>query len=169
VLTLCSLGELLCIMLPKMLLLCSVSVACGSVRATYCMKLLFQCMTRTRAYTQGNSQEEKREVHLHLLYNETDEITNFVVSDNGKGMDKKALKVYATFSYSQQARREDGVIESVHEFVFLLYLLMDLNYGYVTPLASWAHTFPSPLSCACASMCLCVHASMRQCVSYMRL
>jgi hypothetical protein len=71
--------------------------------------------TRTHtAYTiQGNTAAEKRHVDLYLLYDEEDCLQNMVIGDNGKGMDDTGLQQYATFSYSQESRKDDGVIDLV--------------------------------------------------------
>lgn len=57
------------------------------------------------ASAQDNTAQEKRRVDLILLFSKEDVMEHIVVADNGKGMDEKAIKSYATYNDSQEARQ----------------------------------------------------------------
>ncbi len=83
--------------------------------------LYHACMQNKHAYMQNNTQAEGRRVDLFLLYDASDKLENIIIADNGKGMDESGRQQYATFSYSKDSRVEDGVIDLVCMYVFIVY------------------------------------------------
>jgi hypothetical protein len=56
-------------------------------------------------------------VEIFLLYGVDNKLKNIVIADNGKGMDVAGLEQYSTFGYSQESRKENGVIDLVRSTV----------------------------------------------------
>jgi hypothetical protein len=55
----------------------------------------------------GQNNADSRRIEVYFMYNESEELENMAVFDNGSGMGQDDLKHYATVNYSQDARRLD--------------------------------------------------------------